>query len=121
MRKQRGVTILGWIFLLTPMAIVIYAGIRLAPPYLNYYRVVQALDQTANEFRNQEGLTTTQVHAAIEKRFDTGYVELPKAKDIKLAKNGMGTWELSTDYEETVPMFGNLHLLMQFQKRVAIQ
>ena len=42
MRKQRGVTMIGWIFLLVPVAIVLYAGIRVAPEYLNYYKVVTA-------------------------------------------------------------------------------
>jgi hypothetical protein len=36
MRKQRGVTTIGWIFLLAPVAVVLYAGIRVAPEYLNY-------------------------------------------------------------------------------------
>ena len=31
MRKQRGVTMIGWIFLLIPVAIVLYAGIRVGP------------------------------------------------------------------------------------------
>ena len=39
MRKQRGVTMIGWIFLLVPVAIVLYAGIRVGPEYLNYYKV----------------------------------------------------------------------------------
>ena len=43
MRKQRGVTMIGWIFLLVPVAVVLYAGIRVVPEYLNYYKVVTAL------------------------------------------------------------------------------
>ncbi len=38
---QRGVTFLGWLILLIPVAIVVYAGIRLTPIYLNYMRVAQ--------------------------------------------------------------------------------
>ena len=44
-RSQRGVTFLGWLLLLTPVAIVIYAGIRLTPVYLNYMRVARSLDR----------------------------------------------------------------------------
>ena len=43
--RQRGVTAIGWVFLLIPMAIVIYAGIRIGPIYLDYYKVVQALKE----------------------------------------------------------------------------
>ena len=34
--KQRGITFIGWVLLLTPLAICAYAGIRVAPLYLNY-------------------------------------------------------------------------------------
>ena len=43
--RQLGVTALGWLILLTPFAIVIYAGIRLAPVYLNYMKVAKAIDK----------------------------------------------------------------------------
>ena len=34
---QRGMTVLGWMLLLIPVAIIGYAGIRVAPIYLNYF------------------------------------------------------------------------------------
>ena len=42
--RQRGVTFLGWMFLLIPLAMVVYAGIRLAPMYLNYMRVARSVE-----------------------------------------------------------------------------
>ena len=42
---------IGWIFLLIPMAIVLYAGIRVVPEYLNYYKVVTAMKETARSSR----------------------------------------------------------------------
>ena len=45
--SQRGVTFIGWLFLLVPVAIVVYAGIRLTPIYLNYMRVAKSLSQVA--------------------------------------------------------------------------
>ena len=40
--RQRGITFIGWLFLLMPVAIVVYGGIRLAPVYLNYMKVAKA-------------------------------------------------------------------------------
>ena len=48
-RRQRGVTMIGWIFLLIPVAMVLYAGIRVGPEYMNYYKVVTALKETATQ------------------------------------------------------------------------
>jgi Flp pilus assembly protein TadG len=119
MRKQRGVTMIGWIFLLTPMAIVLYAGIRVGPEYLNYYKVVQALSESATALKSDETLTVQTIRGAISKRFDTGYIEKPSADDIIIKKGDKG-WEMNADYEATSPLFGNLYLLMAFKKTVVI-
>jgi len=43
--RQRGITFIGWIVLLIPVASVGYAGIRVVPVYLNYMKVAKALEQ----------------------------------------------------------------------------
>jgi hypothetical protein len=119
MRRQRGVTMIGWVFLLTPVAIVLYAGIRVGPEYLNYYKVVQALKTTATQLKSDETLSPASIRASLEKRFDTGYIDEPKAADIEIAKADAG-WQMTADYEKAVPMFGNLFLLMEFKQTVVI-
>jgi len=120
MRKQRGVTMIGWIFLLVPVAVVAYAGIRVAPEYLNYYKVITALNETASQFKGDDSVSPVTLRSAIEKRFDVGYVDEPNAKDIAVSKNEAGNWAMTADYEKTVPMFGNVHLLLVFKTTVAI-
>jgi hypothetical protein len=119
MRKQRGVTMIGWIFLLVPMAIVLYAGIRVGPEYFNYYKVVTAMNETAKQLESDEALSPQSIRFALEKRFDTGYIDNPSAKDIEVAKTEEG-WKMTAIYEKTVPMFGNLHLLMAFEHSTVI-
>jgi hypothetical protein len=119
MRRQRGVTMIGWIFLLVPVAIVVYAGIRVVPEYLNYYKVVTALKETASQLKGNEVLSPAAIRGSVEKRFDTGYVDEPKAKDLIVVKAEDG-WTITADYEKTVPMFGNMHLLMVFKTTVNI-
>jgi hypothetical protein len=119
MRKQRGVTMIGWIFLLAPVAVVLYAGIRVGPEYLNYYKVVTAMKETQSTLKSDEALTPATIRSSLERRFNTGYVDEPEAKDILVAKEEAG-WSMTADYEKVVPLFGNLHLLMQFKKTVVI-
>ena len=121
MRKQLGVTMIGWIFLLTPVAIVGYAAIRVTPIYLNYYKVVQALKATATDLKDDEVLMPNTIQSSISSRFNVGYVEKPTAKEIRVFKNAAGKWEMEADYEEVAPMFGNLYLLMEFKSSVPIQ
>jgi hypothetical protein len=119
MRRQRGVTMIGWIFLLTPVAILLYAGIRVGPEYLNYYKVVQALKTTAAQLKNEEALSPAAIRSSIERRFDTGYIDEPKFSEIEIVKGETG-WQMTADYEKAVPMFGNLFLLMEFKNTVVI-
>jgi len=118
-RRQRGVTAIGWIFLLVPVALVLYAGIRVGPEYMNYYKVVQAMKETANKLKGDETLTPQNIRFSLEKRFDTGYVDNIDIKDIDITKGDDG-WEMTAEYDSTVPMFGNLFLQMQFNETVVI-
>ena len=121
MRKQRGVTMIGWIFLLVPVAIVLYAGIRVGPEYLNYYKVVTAMKETATQLKSDETLNQQiDPERRSAKRFDTGYIDKPDGKDIILRKGRRTAGRWTADYETAVPLFGNLNLLMAFKKTVVI-
>jgi hypothetical protein len=120
MRKsQRGITVLGWLLLLIPIAIIGYALIRVAPIYLNYFRVVKVLEQTASENKG-EAVNPTEVHASLERRFNVEYVDTPDAKDVDVHRDGEH-WVAIAKYEEVAPLFGNLSLLMEFNKQVELQ
>ena len=118
MRKsQRGITFIGWLLLLIPIGILGYAGIRLTPIYLNYYRVVRALEQTAGDAKNEGQITPQTVRNSLERRFDVEYVDHPAPKDIDVHRDG-DHWVAVANYEEVAPLFGNMSLLMQFNTQV---
>ena len=120
MRKsQRGVTFIGWMLLLIPIGIIGYAGIRVAPFYLNYFRVVKVLEQTASEAKG-ETVNPTDIHASLERRFNVEYVDTPDAKDVDVHRDGEH-WVVIAKYEEVAPLFGNLSLLLEFDKQVVLQ
>ena len=120
MHKQRGVTMIGWVCLLIPVAIVLYAGIRVGPQYYEYYKVSAAMEKTASELKSDETLAPKTIQIALEKRFDTGYIDnINPYQDVVVTKTDKG-WEMAIDYEATEPLFGNLFLTMAFKKTVAI-
>jgi hypothetical protein len=119
MRKQRGVTMIGWIFLLAPMAVVLYAGLRVGPEYLNYYKVQMAMKETASQLKSEQALSPAAITKSLSRRFDTGYIDSPAAKEILITKADAG-WTMTADYETTAPMFGNLYITLVFHKSVVI-
>lgn len=120
MRKsQRGVTLIGWIFLLLPLAVVGYAAVRLVPVYKNYMGVASSLEKVAKQ---QGGGTPDPngIRGSLEKFFDTNYVDHPTVKEIEITRTGEG-WAVIADYDDSVPLFGNLNLVAHFHKEVPLQ
>jgi hypothetical protein len=118
-RRQQGITFLGWLVLLIPIAIVGYVGIRVTPVLLNYVKVARVLEQVKKEFSATDGITREALAASIAKRFDVDYVESPSPKDVSVHKTGDG-WEVSVSYESVTPLIANASLLLQFDKSVTI-
>jgi hypothetical protein len=117
--RQRGITFIGWIFLLVPVAIVGYIVIRTVPLYLNYTKVAKAFEQTRQEYASTESVNGQMLKGSLERRFDTGYIDSPDIKDVSIRKTGEG-WEMAVEYEDVVPLFYNLSLLLSFEKTVTV-
>jgi hypothetical protein len=116
-RQQRGVTMIGWLLLLIPVAIVGYAGIRLAPIYLNYFSVVRSMDRLAQESRSDDSAQS--LRFALEKRLDIEAVTFPDSKDFTIKRDGQA-WVLQVDYEDAAPLVSNVSLLAKFSKTVRL-
>jgi len=113
--RQRGMTFLGGLLLLIPVAIVVYAGIRLAPVYLNYMRVAHSLDTAASTVGSSGQVTPQAIRDALDKQFDIETIDFPTVNEIQIRQNG-GTWVIEAKYEDTAHLFGNISLLVDFDK-----
>ena len=118
--KQRGVTLIGWIFLLIPIAILGYAGIRLAPVYLNYMKVSRSMNQLVSDMHSNDTSSAAVIRISLEKHLDTESVDYPAVKDFDIRRDG-AVWIVQTTYDETAPLFSNISLVVSFDKTVQIQ
>jgi hypothetical protein len=118
--RQRGMTMIGWLLVLIPIGIMVYAGIRLTPIYLNYFRVVKSLTQLSAENKDDPAASVVALRASLGKRFDVEYVEHPTVEQIEFHRIA-GSWVATADYEDIAPMFGNVSLIVQFHKDVTLQ
>ena len=116
-RRQRGITLIGWVLLLIPVAIVGYMVIRLIPVYLNYMRVAHSVDATITEMKAEEAGTVSPqiIRSTLGKHFDIESITFPDEKDIAVTRDG-STWTIEAKYEDTAPLFGNLSLVIDFDK-----
>ena len=119
-QRQTGITFIGWLFLLIPVAVVGYCAIRLTPVYLNAMKVSKALKATATEFKGEEQINPAAVRVALEKRFDIDSIDFPDLKTVTIAREG-DRWVMESNYEDTVKLFKNISLLVQFDERAEIE
>jgi len=114
-RRQRGVTFLGWLFLLIPVAVVVYTGIRLTPVYLNYMRVARSLDQTASTLADGSPVNAQSIRNTLSRHFEVDSIDFPAVKDVTIQRDG-ASWVLEAKYQDTAPLFANVSLLIDFDK-----
>lgn len=116
--RERGVTAIGWLVLLIPLAIVIYAGIRLTPVYLNYMKVSRTLSEVASEY-STGGATPDVIRNSISRHFEIDEVDYPSVKDISITRNG-DAWQIEAAYYDQAPLFAHITMQVQFDKIVTL-
>lgn len=114
-RRPRGVRTAYWVFVFLPLAIVLYEIARLTPMYLNYMKVVRALNLVANEYH--AGDDPDSLTRLIASHFATEKVVYPQAKDIRITRDGQ-QWLMEASYDDQAPLIGNMAVLVSFEKTV---
>jgi hypothetical protein len=115
--RQKGITLIGFVFILIVLGFFAYLGMRIVPMYIEYFSVVKSIKHVAS----QPGIGTadeTKIRDLLSREFDIGYVDSIKDKDVKI-KRLQNAVELSVDYEVRKPGAYNIDLVGHFQKTVA--
>ena len=118
MHRQRGITFIGWLVLLTPFAVVLYAAIRLTPVYLNYLKVSHTLDEVATQFHGG-GANATNIEEAVSRHFEIESVDYPTVHDVAISRSA-GGWKVEAAYYDYAPLFAHISLQIAFDKSVTV-
>ena len=116
--RQRGITFLGLLILAVLVGVVVLAGIKLVPMYINDMKLSKALEGIPEELNGKE-VTIQSIQYALYKKFSVEDINLPK-DSIKVApsKNGFA---LRVQYENRAPYVGDIWLMIVFDKTVEIK
>jgi hypothetical protein len=117
--RQAGMTTLGLLILVSFVGLFVFAGIRLTPVYLNYLKVAGVVTGVYKEFDGKNA-SSSAVRASISRRFDIESVSEITARDVKVTKVDGGL-EVAATYSHKAPFLGNVHFLVDFDKRVLIR
>lgn len=114
--KQKGMTVIGWIFVLALIAFFSLITMKIVPMYSEYFNVVAALEAVGKELKRGP-MSKSEILASIERRFQINYVQKVTRKDIKITKTGRRK-TVTAKYEARENLFGNIDIVIRFEKTV---
>jgi Domain of unknown function (DUF4845) len=118
-KHQSGMTFIGLLCVLALAGVVVYAGIRLAPLYLNYMKIARTLDSVAAEAKG-DNPDPAAMRIAIDRHFNIEDPSGVTTKDIEITKDDGGV-QMHVAYDDTVPYVANVSLSVHFEKTVKVR
>jgi Domain of unknown function (DUF4845)/Prokaryotic N-terminal methylation motif len=114
-QQQRGMTLLGILFVFAIFGVFALAAVRLAPAFLEYQSVAKALDGLKSAGEN----TPAQITRSVEKGFDIGDVKSIDAKSLEISRED-DQFVVRAEYDYKAPFIANVSFLVHFDKKVEI-
>jgi hypothetical protein len=108
--RQRGVSIMGLIFGSVVLIFVLLLGMKMFPPYLEYFTAKKHIIQIAQE---QRAGTVGDVRKAWQLKTAIDDVGAISEKDLEITKD-QGEIVISFAYRKEVPLFANLGIYLDF-------
>lgn len=122
MKKQTGMTLIGWVIVLSIIAFFATLAMRLIPMYQEYYGVLQIMDGMEVELKNNN-LTKQQTMLLLHKRFDIGYIHNVKEENVEIfrGKNNLHVSKIVIDYEVREPFIAHIDLIGHFHTEIDVE
>jgi len=119
LHRQKGMTAIGWIIVLGLIAFFVMLILRMAPAYMEYYKIVSTLESLEEE-KGMSEVTPHAIRDLIERRFDISYVGVIHPKDVKI-KNAGDYYSVTAKYDAREHLFANIDVVMSFNKQVKVR
>jgi hypothetical protein len=115
-RKQRGMSMLGVLTIVMMSAVLLITALKLAPVYMEYYKIVDVIDQVKQD-PSLKGAPKDKIIIAINKRLNTNDVRSLTRNDYRVTKiQGRNAYTIEFYYEVRTPLFGNLSMVAEFER-----
>ncbi|NOX43206.1 MAG: DUF4845 domain-containing protein [Gammaproteobacteria bacterium] len=117
-QKQAGMTGIGIIFVLLMIGFFTLIALKLFPIYMESFEVNSALDS----IKSESGLASKpsgKIVKSLMKKLKVDDVESVTKKEISIEKSKSGAI-VYVDYEVVKPLFGNISILVSFEKQVEL-
>ena len=110
--RQRGLSMIGFLFVAVVVVVCIMIGFRVAPAYIEYYSVTKALEEALYNAKDLN--SAAEIRSAFQRKADAGYIESVTGKDIDVVKN-KNEVTASASWTRKLPLVANVSLLLDFE------
>lgn len=111
MHNQRGLSLLGFIFVLVLVLFFTYIGIKLVPIYLNHWSLMSEVRAVASEPGSANKPPNT-IRRELQNRFNISYVEHVKPQHISIERGDQV--RLVVQYNVEQHLIGNIDAVIRF-------
>lgn len=112
MKKQSGMTLIGFVITLAVVGVFAYVGMKLFPMYQEFFAVKTALRGLASD-PGIGGQDPASIERLFFRKLYISYSENVKPENVKIERGDNG-WNMTVDYEVRKPMVANLDVVGKF-------
>jgi len=109
-RLQRGLTMIGFLFVITVLLVVALLAFRMVPSYIEHYTIQKALE---GALADSNDLSVATIRRAMDRRLDADYADAVQGKDVEVSKTGNAV-TASVSWQRTLPLVSNVSILLDF-------
>ena len=106
--KQRGVSLVGLIFILAILGVVGVIALKVVPTVTEFMAVKKAIG-----IAKTAGSTVPEIRTSFDKQADVAYITSVQGKDLDIQKTADG-FEIAVSYERKIPLVGPASLEIDY-------
>lgn len=116
--RQRGMTVIGMLLLIVVIAFAALIGMKVIPMYVQYFSIKSTIENIRKEPLLAQ-MTPSDIQNQIQKRFDIGYVDNIKARDLKIRNERSGR-VLDLIYQDERSLFYGLYVVLKVNESIPL-
>ncbi|HEX5353450.1 MAG TPA: DUF4845 domain-containing protein [Rhodanobacteraceae bacterium] len=122
MKRQSGITLIGFVIILIIAAFFVYTGMKLVPAYMDYFSVSKALNTVATQAQSGD-MSVAEVQKQLDLQELSQYFSDSdiSAKNISVVTNPRGGSSLKLSYDKKISWLYNIDFLVHFEKTVPLK
>jgi hypothetical protein len=122
MKRQSGITLIGFVIMLVIAAFFIYTAMKLVPAYIDYFNVAKAMNTVASQSESG-GMSPEEIRRQLDTQQLSQYFadEDIAAGNVHVVSTANGGATLKLSYDKKIPWIYNIDFLLHFEKSVPLR